>query len=116
MKFKLDENIPVEIADDLRAAGHEVDTVPDQGLAGTEYPLLLERVAADRRVLLTMDKGIADVRVYPPDQYAGLVLFRPNATGRRGVMDFIRRYLPSLVEADVAGRLLIVSESGIRIR
>lgn len=30
MKFKTDENLPVEVADDLRQTGHDALTVADQ--------------------------------------------------------------------------------------
>ena len=66
MKFKVDENLPAELLSDLRAAGHEAETVPDEGVAGAPDSILLERVRSEGRVLLTMDKGIADVRNYPP--------------------------------------------------
>lgn len=32
MKFKLDENLPVEIVDDLRKLGYDADTVSDEGM------------------------------------------------------------------------------------
>ena len=31
MKFKADENLPIELLADLRAAGHEAQTVPEEG-------------------------------------------------------------------------------------
>ena len=34
MRFKIDENLPGELAADLRQAGHEADTVSDQGMSG----------------------------------------------------------------------------------
>ncbi len=34
VKAKLDENLPAELLDDLRAAGHEADTVDDEALPG----------------------------------------------------------------------------------
>lgn len=34
MKFKLDENLPVDLVSDLRQAGHDADSVPDEGLTG----------------------------------------------------------------------------------
>lgn len=73
MKFKIDENLPAEIADDLRALGHDAMTVVDQGMAGFDDALLMVRVEDESRVLMTMDKGIADVRAYPPHRLAGLV-------------------------------------------
>jgi predicted nuclease of predicted toxin-antitoxin system len=34
MRFKVDENLPVEVAQLWREAGHEAATVPDQHLGG----------------------------------------------------------------------------------
>ena len=82
MNVKLDENLPAELLDDLRAAGHEADTVRDEALAGAPDTVVLDRVRHDRRVFFTLDKGIADVRAYPPEHHAGIVLFRPGSMGR----------------------------------
>ena len=45
--FKLDENLPAELLDDLRAAGHEADTVRKEGLTGSPDAVILERVRHD---------------------------------------------------------------------
>lgn len=82
MRFKLDENLRVELLDDLRAAGHEADGLRDEGLIGAPDDVVLDLVRREHRVLLTLDKGIADVRAYPPGTHAGIVLFRPPAAGR----------------------------------
>lgn len=66
MRIKLDENMPVELRDDLRLLGHDADTVLDEGIGGAPDSVILERVRTERRMLWTMDKGIADVRQYPP--------------------------------------------------
>jgi predicted nuclease of predicted toxin-antitoxin system len=34
MKFKIDENLPIEVAVALREAGHDAMSVVDQGLGG----------------------------------------------------------------------------------
>ena len=116
MRFKLDENLPAELLGDLRLAGHEAQTAPEEGLTGAPDPVLAERARREGRVLLTMDKGIADVRAFPPEQYAGIILFRPPSSGRGVVLAFIRRHLSSILGADPTGHLLVVSERGIRIR
>ncbi len=82
MKFKIDENLSNEIADDLRALGLDADTVHDEGLTGAPDAQILAKIKTESRVLLTLDKGIADVRRFPPDQYSGIVLFRPPSSGR----------------------------------
>ena len=38
MRFKLDENLPVELVTDLRDLGHDADTVADEGLRGAADP------------------------------------------------------------------------------
>ena len=116
MKFKVDENPPIELVGDLQAAGHEAQTVPEEGLAGAPDSTVMERVRNEARVLLTMDKGIANPRTYPPERYPGIILFRPRASGRGSALTFVRRHLPALLQADLAGHLLVVSERGIRIR
>ncbi len=116
MKFKIDENLPAELAADLRLAGHEADTATDEGMSGAPDSVLLSRVQSEGRVILTMDKGIADVRAYPPAQFAGIVLFRPRTTGRASTLAFVRQHLPTLLQANLAGHLWVVSDAGIRIR
>ncbi len=116
MKFKIDENLPKEIAEDLRAAGHDADTVHEQGMTGAADSVVLARVQTEARTILTLDKGIADVRAYPPDQFAGIILFRPHTTARDTTLAFVRQQLPTLLQQNLSGHLFVVSETGIRKR
>ena len=116
MKFKVDENLPAEVRDDLRDIGHDTDLVSDEGLTGAPDEVLLEHVRREKRILLTLDKGIADVRSYPPSHYHGVVVFRPAASGRGTVLSFVRRHLPALLQLEVDGRLLVVTDRSVRIR
>jgi predicted nuclease of predicted toxin-antitoxin system len=116
MKFKLDENLPLEIADAFRDTGHEIDSVQSEGLTGASDQEILKRAQAENQVLLTMDKGIADVRIFPPSQYNGIVLFRPSISGRGEVLSFVQRALTDLLSLELSGHLAIVTSRGIRIR
>ena len=116
MKFKLDENLPLEIADAFRDAGHEIDSVHDEGLTGVSDEKILAAIQFEGQILLTMDKGIADVRRFPPSEYPGIVLFRPSTSGRGEVLRFVQEALNVLLSTRMSGRLVIVSPSGIRTR
>ncbi|MBI4606582.1 MAG: DUF5615 family PIN-like protein [Planctomycetes bacterium] len=116
MKFKVDENLPVELAKDLRRGGHEAESVVDEGLAGASDTILLGRVKVEQEVFFTLDKRIADVRSHPPSDFAGIVLFRPPTSGKGAVLSFVRRHLARLLRQPLAGRLWVVSERGIRVR
>lgn len=116
MKFKIDENLPTELAEVLRAEGHQAETVEDESLVGASDRCLLEQVKVEAAVFLTMDKGVADVRIHPPSEFEGIVLLRPASTGRCSVLSFMRRHLPALLHTPLRGRLVVISESGIRAR
>ena len=48
MKFKVDENLPIEAATVLRDAGHDALTVHDQNLPGEHDPRSLKDTARSR--------------------------------------------------------------------
>jgi predicted nuclease of predicted toxin-antitoxin system len=58
VRFKLDENLPSEVLEDLQAAGHDADSVIEEGLQGATDGVVLDAARAARRVLLTLDKGV----------------------------------------------------------
>ncbi len=116
MKIKLDENLPAELVADFRAAGVDAVTVGDEGLTGSADGVILNAVRREGRIIMTMDKGIADVRAYPPTEYAGIILIRSASAGRSATLSLVRRYLPTLVGRDLQGRLLVLTERGMRQR
>jgi predicted nuclease of predicted toxin-antitoxin system len=116
MKFKLDENLPQELAEDLVRLGYETDTVFSEGLVGADDPTVIRAARASGRILMTLDKGIASLLQYPVHEHAGVVLFRPDMSGRRSVLAFVRSRLESLMEMEFAGRLTVVGPTRIRVR
>ena len=105
MRFKLDENLPIELADDLGRLGHDVDTVVGEGLAGSEDAAVVKAARGSDGILLTLDKGIANLLQYPLHEHSGVVLFRPDPSGRLAVLSFVRSRLSTLLEMELAGRL-----------
>lgn len=116
MKLKLDEQLPIDLVGLLTRAGHDVDTVIDEGLGGQDDDVVLDRAKKDGRVLLTLDKGIGNIRAYPPADYAGIVLFRPSSVGRAAAQDLISRRFAVVETLDLKGRLVVVSERTVRTR
>ena len=104
------------MAADLPDLGHEADTVFDEGLAGAKDPVVIAAATAENRVLLTLDKGIANLQQYPAAQHSGLVLFRPFRSGRGSVLAFVRERLADILELDLRGRLTVVGPTRIRVR
>ena len=116
MKFKIDENLPAELAENLRAAGHDAHTVHEESLNGAADPVVFEHACSDSRILLTLDKGLANVRQYSHQNSPGVVLFRPSSNGRGAVLAFVRGHLRAILALDLGGRLAVVTDRGIRLR
>jgi predicted nuclease of predicted toxin-antitoxin system len=116
MKLKLDENLPIEILGDLRAEGHDAESVHEERLTGEPDPEVLAACRREGRTLLTLDKGIGDLRAYRPADYAGIVLFRPPTDGRKTTLDFVRAHLGRVLEMELSGSLVVVTSTSIRTR
>ena len=116
MRAKLDENLPVEAAEFLRAAGWECDTVYDEGLAGVDDSKVAASCQADARVLFTLDLDFADIRAYPPSEYVGIVVLRPTEPSQRQVLQLVSRVLPVLSAEWMEHRLWIVEPARVRVR
>jgi len=82
MRFKIDENLPFEVATLLCEASHDASTVFGQQLSGSGDPNVAAVCRAERRALVTLDTDFADIRTYPPAQYAGLVVLRLRRQGQ----------------------------------
>ena len=116
MRAKLDENVPIEAAELLRAAGWTCDTVHDEGLAGADDPTVGAVCRKEDRVLFTLDLDFADLRTYPPSEYVGIVVFRPPEPSRRHVLQMLARVLPVLSAQWVDHQLWIVEPDRVRVR
>ena len=67
MRFKIDENLPVELAELLADARHEAVTVFAQHLQGQNGSRIAQVCGREGRVLITLDLDFADMALIPPN-------------------------------------------------
>ena len=116
MKFKVDENLPTEIVDVLRRAGHDAMTVVDQGMGGHGDPGLAEVCAREHRALLTLDLDFSNVHAYPPERYAGIIVLRLRRQDKQSAVDAVQSLVPVLGTEKLEGCLWGVDETRVRVR
>ena len=116
MRFKLDENLPAEMADLFNRAGHDAVTVLDQQMGGVSDPDLATVCVQERRAIVTLDIDFSDIRTYRPSAYSGIVVFRLNNQARDHVLEIGARFLQRLSTTSLDGQLWIVEESRVRVR
>jgi predicted nuclease of predicted toxin-antitoxin system len=116
MKFKIDENLPIEMADLLRRAGHDALTVSDELLGGSADTEVISICRSEGRALVTLDTDFANIRIYPPEDSYGLIVLRLKRQDKAYVLEIFSRLIPILSTEPVSGELWIVEEKRIRIR
>jgi len=108
--------MPAAMAELLRQAGHDLRTVTDEGLGGTDDPHLLEAATRERRVLVTFDLDFADIREYFVGSHSGIVVFRLHDQRWAVLEGPARNLISSGILDRICGGLAIVDEARIRIR
>ena len=116
MSIKVDEDLPSAIAQVFRQAGHDTSTVLEQGWSGCRDEVLLARLRAEGRWLVTADRGFADVRQYAPGSYAGIIVFQTAVESRRRYLALAEATVRTLDLDRLAGRLVVVAPGRVRIR
>lgn len=116
MKFLVDENLPSEVAEQLREAGHEAATAFELGLVGQADVQLAAVCRRDHRALISLDLDFANTLVYPPADYFGLVVLRLEQQSKPHVLVVTAALMAKLSEEELVGKLWIVDEERIRIR
>ena len=118
MRFLIDADLPRSVAPLLSSFGHEAIDVRDIGLRTADDPTIAEYARSKNLCLITGDFGFADVRAYPPEQYAGLVVLQlsRHATEQTILMlveELLRQ--PALLSR-VPSRLAMVKIGRVRLR
>jgi predicted nuclease of predicted toxin-antitoxin system len=116
MEFKLDENLPNALVDDLKNAGHHGATCQEEGIAGTGDAAIAAHAVSERRVLLTLDLDFSDIRQYPPGKHPGIIIFRLHSQDITTLQKGLGRLLQNVAEEDVIGNTVIVEVARVRIR
>jgi hypothetical protein len=118
MEFIIDADLPRQSAVLFRAAGHEAIDVRDIGTGQARDAQIAEYALRHRLCIVTGDFDFADVRNYPPEEYAGLVVLELHRNTTAPMIlsllgDLLKK--PQVLER-LPGRLAIVASGRIRLR
>ena len=100
----------------MTGAGHDVDTVIQEGLIGAPDRDVVAAATVTGRILISPDRGLGDIRAYPPGSHAGIVVLRLTdqsaASAIKAVTD-----LATLTNPDrLAGVVAVLQRGLLRIR
>ena len=116
MKIKVDEDLPKSATIFLQGKGYDAISAKEHGMNGWKDPDLWKVVQKENRLLITADKGFADIRVYPPKTHHGVLLLRPDNDGIKPILELLQKTIESCNLNELEGKLTVVTTRGIRIR
>lgn len=118
MRFLIDEDLPRSMEALLRQHKHEAVDVRDIGLRGAKDYQIAAHARKEGLCLVTGDFGFADVRNYPPGEYAGIVVLKlPRAATASFIFSLLESFLKQKdLVAQMPGKLAIVEPGRVRIR
>jgi predicted nuclease of predicted toxin-antitoxin system len=118
MRFLIDADLPRSAAETVRRHGHEAVDVRDIGLRQAEDAQIAAYAQGQQLCLITGDYDFADIRNYPPAQYAGIVVLNlPRSATATYINQLVAHFLSqSAVLAQLPGKLAIVNPGHIRLR
>jgi hypothetical protein len=116
VRFKLDENLGEACAQLLRTAGHDVETVPSQRMAGSDDRKVIQVCRAESRCLVTMDAEFGNPLLFPPWESRGTVVLRLPGRADKALLMLAMGTLVRAAEAnDPDRKLWIVEPARVRV-
>jgi predicted nuclease of predicted toxin-antitoxin system len=112
MRILVDENIPRMTVDRLGVLGHDVRDVrgtPDRGLRDPE---LWSAALADRRLLVTTDRGFTEFRTIA---HSGILIVRLRQPNRLKIHNAVMLAIERFDEAEWPGLLVVVRDSTLSV-
>ncbi len=116
MKIKLDENLPLRLANLLKDLDHDVHTVRGEQLRGHGDREIWEAAQKESRFLITQDLDFSDSRKFVPGLHHGILLVRLHSPNRRNLIGRVVELFQKERVDEWAGCFVVATERKIRVR
>ena len=114
----LDENVPPEVGTFLRSKQPDwrIIHATDIGLKGAADAVVFAQAQTEGAIILTLDEDFADTRIYPAGTHAGVIRLRVWPTTIERIEGALLRLIRQTDAPELAGSLVIIDNTKIRIR
>ncbi len=116
MEFLIDANIPRSTKSVLESLGHNVidgrDVLPPAAPDADVASLAL----AEKRVILTRDQDFANILLYPPQQFPGIIVLKVHALPPSGINRLIALFLTATPAEAIHHSLIILEHDRFRVK
>lgn len=114
MRLFLDQMFRVELAEQLRALGHDVVRTSEIGLSRADDSDLLVQTIAANRILVTLDGHFGDWAILPLCAHPGVIRVKVHPTTFENVMSVLGPLFTSSEPDRFPNHLVIASPTRVR--
>ena len=114
MKLYLDQMLRHDLAEMLRAEGHDVVRAAEAGQSVADDAEVLRLAIQTDRVLVTLDAHFGDWAVLPLSEHPGVVRVRAHPATTASIARLLLPFLAAHHAEHLPDRLVILSRSGER--
>lgn len=114
MRLYLDQMLRIELADALKAVGHDIVRASEVGQERADDELILQRAVQDKRTLVTLDGHFGDWVVLPLSDHFGVVRVKVHPTSSENVAKILLPLLANHSQKEFRNKLVIASASRVR--
>ncbi len=93
-----------------------MDTVLDEQLGGHKDAAVVNAATNDGRMIFTLDRGVGDIRSFPPGTHAGVVVLRPASQDPASILALAERLLEVHALEEFSRCVVIVEPQRVRVR
>jgi predicted nuclease of predicted toxin-antitoxin system len=116
VKIKIDENLPLSLAELLKELGHDVHSVFDERLNGRPDTEVWSACCAEDRFLITQDLDFSDSRKFRPGTHAGILVVRFTDDSRENLLKGVLSAFQSNPVEEWRGALITLTEVKLRVK
>jgi len=116
MRFLADMGVSLRVADWLRAQGHDVVHLREQGLQRLPNGEIFRKADSEHRIVLTFDLDFAEILALSGSATVSTVIFRLQNPRAEQVIERLRRVLETSGESLNQGAVVIVEQNRHRVR
>ena len=116
MRFLLDENVDLPLADYLNERGHDATAVALDYTRSIQDHEVLEIARAEGRILITNDKDFGALIYQHQLEHAGVILFRLRDESIPAKLAHLEEVLADHADALADSAYIVVTDRRIRVR
>ena len=114
MRLYLDQMFRIELAEALRAEGHDVARTVETGQAVADDFDVLQFAIRKDRTLITLDEHFGDWAILPLDKHPGVIRVKAHPATTSNVAALLVPFLALHEQAEFRDHLIIISRTSQR--